>query len=138
MGWWCLLGFAAAGLALETLHGFKAPFYLDAANDSRRMLWTLAHAHGVLLGGLNILYALAVRVVPELGAASRSLISRSLIGATILLPGGFFLGGVSFYAGDPGLGVLLVPIGGALLLAALALIARSADRLNVDAGSPKP
>ena len=44
----------------------------------------------------------------------------------MLLPGGFFLGGVTFYSGDPGVGVLLVPIGGVLLLFALFSIARAA------------
>jgi hypothetical protein len=136
LGFWSLFGFAAAGLALETFHGFKAPFYLDVANDSRRLVWTLAHAHGVLLGGLNVLYAVAVRSMPELGVANRALISRSLTASTLLLPGGFFLGGFSFYAGDPGLGVLLVPAGAALLLVALALLARSAATVRLD--GPKP
>ena len=44
--------------------------------------------------------------------------------ASVLLPGGFFLGGVVFYAGDPGIGVLLVPAGAALLLYAIFSIAR--------------
>jgi hypothetical protein len=46
-----------------------------------------------------------------------------LIGASALLPLGFFLGGVEFYQGDPGLGILVVPVGAVLLLAALFLIA---------------
>jgi hypothetical protein len=32
------------------------------------------------------------------------------------MPLGFFLGGLKFYGGDPGLGIVLVPIGAALLL----------------------
>jgi len=46
--------------------------------------------------------------------------------ASVLLPGGFFLGGVVFYSGDPGLGVLLVPVGAMSLLIAVFIIARSA------------
>ena len=42
-----------------------------------------------------------------------------------MLPGGFFLGGLVIYAGDPGIGILLVPVGAVLLLAAVFLIARS-------------
>ena len=34
---------------------------------------------------------------------------RELLGALVLLPLGFFLGGVFIYGGDPGIGVILVP-----------------------------
>ena len=53
-GWWAILVFLSAGLVLETLHGFKAPFYLDVGNESRRLMWTLGHSHGTLFGLLNI------------------------------------------------------------------------------------
>ena len=39
------------------------------------------------------------------------------------MPMGFFLGGVVIYDGDPGLGILLVPIGGILLFVAVLLTA---------------
>src|SRR5690606_12227628 len=48
--------------------------------------------------------------------------SVSLDLASLLLPLGFFLGGLWHYAGDPGLGVLLVPVGGALLVVAALLV----------------
>ena len=48
--------------------------------------------------------------------------------ASLLLPGGFFLGGVVIYAGDPGLGILLVPVGALLLLTAVLLTALDAGR----------
>lgn len=128
-GWWSLLAFASLGLFLEMLHGLKVGAYLDASNDTRRLMWTLAHAHGALLGLVHIAFALTVRAVPGRPAWNR-LISRSLVGASILLPGGFFLGGVQFYAGDPGLGVLVVPIGAMLLIAAAALTARSVARAD--------
>jgi len=41
------------------------------------------------------------------------------------MPAGFFLGGVRVYAGDPGVGIVLVPVGGLLLLAAVLLTALS-------------
>jgi hypothetical protein len=122
-GWWTVCVFAALGLTLETLHGFKVAAYLDVSNETRRLMWTLAHAHGTLLGLIHVAYGLTLRT----SAATRSagtLTTRALTGATILLPGGFFLGGVRFYAGDPGIGVALVPIGAVLLLIALVLIAR--------------
>jgi hypothetical protein len=53
--------------------------------------------------------------------------SRCLLGATVLLPLGFFWGGFVFYAGDPGLFIVLVPIGALLLFAAVLMIARRAS-----------
>ena len=116
--------FATLGLVLEALHGFKVRAYLDASSESRRLMWTLAHAHGTLLGLVHIAFGVTLRSVPELVPQQPALVSKSLIGASICLPVGFFLGGVQFYAGDPGLGVLLVPIGAVLLLTALVLTAR--------------
>jgi hypothetical protein len=51
--------------------------------------------------------------------------SKCLTAASVLVPGGFFLGGIAFYSGDPGIGVILVPAGAVLLLAALYRIART-------------
>jgi hypothetical protein len=126
-GWWSFLAFSTLGLSLELLHGFKAGLYLDASQDSRRLMWTLAHAHGTLLAVVHLLLAMALRSIPALGGSHLRLISQCLIASSILLPGGFFLAGVRVYAGDPGLGILLVPAGAVLLLVALALLARSSD-----------
>ncbi len=123
-GWWSLLVFATLGLTLETLHGFKVRAYLDVGNETRRLMWTLAHAHGTLLSLINVVVGLSAPALSAIRPARQHLISRCLIGATFLLPGGFFLGGVLFYGGDPGLGILLVPVGALLLLTALYLIAR--------------
>ena len=124
-GWWMLLVFAGLGLALESLQGFKVAAYLDVSNETRRLMWTLAHAHGTLLAVINILFALTVRMSAPATFPGVRPISAGLIAATVLLPGGFFLGGVVFYSGDPGVGVLLVPIGAVLLLLALFWIARA-------------
>jgi hypothetical protein len=123
LGWWWLLIFAGLGLILETLHGFKVGAYLNASNETRRLMWRLAHAHGTLLGAVNILFGLTLRGGDETGFRDLRTISLSLLGASILLPLGFFVGGVQFYGGDPGLGVLVVPVGAVLLLAALFFIA---------------
>jgi hypothetical protein len=125
-GWWSLLVFATLGLTLEALHGFKVRAYLDASNDTRRLMWTLAHAHGTALAIIHVAFGLMLRVAPEAAAPNVRAISISLIAASVLLPGGFFLGGVAFYAGDPGIGIALVPAGAALLLAAVFAIARGA------------
>lgn len=123
-GWWSLLVFATLGLMLEVMHGFKVPAYLDVSNDTRRLMWRLAHAHGVLLALVHVVYGVMLR--SQASAAGDRLTSRALKGASLLLPGGFFLAGVVFYAGDPGLGIALVPVGAVLLLFALFRIARAA------------
>jgi hypothetical protein len=124
VGWWSIFVFAGLGLTLETLHGFKVGAYVDVSNEARRLMWTLAHAHGTLLGLVHIAFAVSLRHLPALPLPTQRQLSRLLIGASLLLPGGFFLGGVRFYAGDPGLGVVLVPAGAVLLLSATLLIAR--------------
>ena len=43
---------------------------------------------------------------------------------TVLMPLGFLIGGIAFYAGDPGFGIILVPPSGALLVVALVVVAR--------------
>ena len=134
LGWWTLLVFLTLGITLEALQGFKIGFYMDLANATRRHVWTLAHAHGALLGLVNLAFAASLKLFCDGREGWTSLASAALIGATILLPGGFFLGGVVVYAGDPGLGVLLVPIGGLLLLVAVLVTARglSAARVRGD------
>ena len=125
-GWWSLLCFATLGLVLESLHGFKVRAYLDVSNETRRLMWTLAHAHGALLSVVHVIFGLSVRVAPEMSAHARPLVSWCLIGASILLPGGFFLGGAMVYGGDPGVGVLLVPVGAVSMMIAVFLLARMA------------
>jgi hypothetical protein len=127
IGWSALLVFASLGLILEALQGFKVAAYLDVSNETRRLMWRLAHAHGALLGAINILFALTLKASAS-NFPSAARISSSLIGATILLPLGFFLGGVVFYSGDPGLGVLLVPVGAMLLLLSLYWIASAVSK----------
>jgi hypothetical protein len=125
-GWWALLVFLGLGLFLEALHGFKVSFYLDARNSVRREMWTLAHAHGTLFAVLNLAFGLTLRSLGARNGELRRLLlaSRSLRGAAILMPAGFLLGGLVPYGGDPGLGIALVPVGGALLLLGVLLTAR--------------
>lgn len=125
-GWIYILVYLLLGIALESLHGFKVSWYLDVANETRRLTWTLAHAHGVLIGLLNLAFAASLHVAPELAAACRRIASPCLLGAGLLLPGGFLLGGLVIHGGDPGVGVALVPIGAILLLLGVALTARAA------------
>jgi hypothetical protein len=57
-------------------------------------------------------------------------ISVALVAASVLLPGGFFAGGIAFYEGDPGVGVVIVPVGAVLLLIALFTVARDTSRTD--------
>lgn len=126
-GWAVLAGFMALGLALEALHGFKAPWFLDADNEARRTALRLAHTHGTLFGSINVLFALSLERL-HLDARGGRLISGLLRAATVLLPGGFLIGGLVIHSGDPGLGIGLVPVGAALMIAATFLISRAAFR----------
>ncbi|MBT8132795.1 MAG: hypothetical protein KJO35_11035, partial [Gammaproteobacteria bacterium] len=90
-GWTALAIFATLGLTLEGLHLIKSPFYLQM--HMRQDLWTLAHAHGTILALVNILFGLFVaRWIMDASARSRS--SLALRAAGILMPAGFFLGGI--------------------------------------------
>jgi len=126
---WLLLGlFVAVGAGLEAMHGFKVDWYLAVGNETRRLLWRLAHAHGTFLGLLHIAFALTV---PHCHRVPR-LCGACLTGAAIALPAGFFFGGVGAIGGDPGLGILLVPLGVALLLIAVVQVAMALGGSGAD------
>ena len=125
-GWWSLLIFLSLGAVLETLHGFKIGWYVDVGNETRRFMFTLAHAHGTLLAVVNIVAGLSGRIVERF--TLRPSVSFALIWAAILLPVGFFLGGIVIYDGDPGMGVWLVPIGAGLLFYSIARMALDLSR----------
>ena len=114
-GWWSLLLFLTVGILLESMHGFKVQWYIGEQNATRRLMWTLAHAHGTLLSLIHIAYAASIYSVGRVLVFS-STQSRCLSIGTILMPIGFFAGGWSTYDGDPGLGILAVPLGAACLL----------------------
>lgn len=126
IGWWSLLLFLTLGIALETLHGFKSGFYLDPDHRVRRLLWTLAHAHGTLLAVIQVCFGLGLTQFGEWTEKRLKLASFFLIDALVLLPAGFFLGGIGHDERDPSIGILLVPVGALLLLVAVGLIAWSA------------
>jgi predicted GNAT family N-acyltransferase len=125
IGFWGLLFFLSLGLGLEALHGFKVAFYLDLESEPRRLAWRLAHAHGTLLSLLHVVFGLTLgsRYAPPTRAAERA--SRLLSAATLLLPGGFLLGGCFIHGGDPGVGVVLVPLGALALFGSVWIMARS-------------
>src|SRR5262245_27567965 len=128
IGWWGLLLFLTLGIVLETLHGFKVDFYLDPAPRNRRLLWTLAHAHGTLLSLMHVAFAAGLTQLGRWSERPLRLASFLLIDALVLLPAGFFLGGLGHTEVDPAPGILLVPVGAVFLLIGVGIIAWSATR----------
>ena len=118
-----LFGFAALGVLLESLHAWKASWYLGVAGETRRFLFTLAHAHGVGLGLVNLALAAVLPslpgALPPLGVALPR--RRHAAGAGRLLRRRPLRA-----RRRPGLGALLVPPGALLVVVALALVLRAA------------
>lgn len=136
-GWLMLAAFAIVGITLEGFHGFKTGWYLEDAYETRRLLFTLGHAHGALLAVINIVFGVASAVLG--GSLQRLLqVSRLLLAGTVLLPAGFFLGGFGLYGADPGVGIYLVPIGGLCVLTAFVVAAFSSGPPEPEAKPVKP
>ncbi len=125
-GWSMLLVFLTLGFFLEALHAFKSGFYLDASSETRRLMWTLAHAHGTLFSLVHMAFAAYLSTPVDWPRRRLKLASHSLVGGTLLLPISFFLSGLYIYDGDPGLFVYLAPFGALLLFVAVFLITWSA------------
>ena len=125
LGWWALALSLLLGLVLEALHGFKAGWYLDVGNETRRTLLTLAHTHGTLVAVVNIVVGITARLFDP-RVISRFASGSFIVG--ILLPVGFLMGAFGFHGGDPGPGILLAPLGGVALLAGAASVALAFSR----------
>jgi hypothetical protein len=122
IGWMALLVFLSMGAFLETLHGFKIGFYLDPNAKLRREMWTLAHAHGTLLALVQFAFAAGLMHFGIWTEGRLKLASFFLIDAAVLIPLGFFLGGLFPTESDPWIGIYLVPLGALLLFIAVTLI----------------
>lgn len=114
LGWAGLATWAALGMGLEAAHGLKLASYLD--DELTRLLLTLAHAHGVALSLLLVVFAHAgAPLLPRSDAWT----SRLLAGAAVTLPVGFALSSIAHPESDPGIAILLVPIAGLALVVGL-------------------
>jgi hypothetical protein len=118
-GWWSLLCWLTLGMALEALHGFKLGWYLDVGQEARRLQLTLAHSHGTLLALVNLLFAATLR---DRDAARLVRAGLCLRTAGVLMPVGFLGGGLWPLGNDPGVAVVLVPLGGLLLFCGVLLV----------------
>lgn len=115
-GWWSLVIFATLGLILESLHGLKLELYLNLTQETRRLMWTLAHAHGTLLALVQFAFALSISLLKIAHPRRILRASRLLLAAAFLIPVGFFAGGIVTHGSDPGIGILLVPAGAVCLI----------------------
>jgi hypothetical protein len=134
-GWWSLLCWLALGMVLEAMHGFKVGWYLDVANEARRLQLSLAHTHGTLIAVVNLVFALAFRGAEHPADRLRTP-SFCLRWAGILMPAGFLLGGLFPMGPDPGFAVALVPVGGLFLFAGVLQAARALPAPGGQAGAP--
>lgn len=112
---------ACTGFLLEAAHALKLSSYLDL--PLRRELLTWAHAHGVGLALVLLVYSLA-GVVDQRSASVAKLLSSG----SLLIPLGFLLGSIDVHESDPGVAILLVPAGALCVLAALFVAMRAASR----------
>ncbi len=105
---WVLAAVSASfGLLLETAHAFKWSYYLDA--PVVRLMFTLAHAHGLGLALVVLVHALQ----PDPRGR------RALMLGAVLMPLGFFAGAFGVFESDPGVGVALAPVGALFVLLGL-------------------
>jgi hypothetical protein len=89
IGWWTLLVFLSLGILLEALHGFKIGFSWISRMRLAATSGRSAHAHARCSGLVNLGFAASLKLFCDGRERWTSLASAALIGATILLPGGF-------------------------------------------------
>jgi len=132
-GFTLLFGSACLGFGLEAAHAFKLSSYLDV--PLRRELLTLAHAHGVGLSLVLLAYAASgpgrargsstrEQAQQQESAAQQRLLSFGCL----LVPLGFALASIDLHESDPGVGIVLVPLGALAILRALYKLMRAAWR----------
>ena len=121
--WYSLAFWMTAGLFLEGLLAFRSPAYLQ--DPMRRELFRLAHAHGTVL---NIVTLVATLYLTKGLISPPRLALWSLRLGVIAMPLGFLLGGISHSETDPGLAVLLAPLGGLMIIFGVIAIAISSGR----------
>ncbi len=116
LGGWGLVVWLSWGILLEALHGFKSGPYLE--DGLRREMWTLAHAHGTLLSVVALALAWSGPIA-SLPVRRALWCDRLFAAGSVLVPAGFLVGGFWHSEADPGIGVLLVPLGGFLSVSGL-------------------
>ena len=130
-GWTSLAAWSLFGLALEAAHGFKLAVFLD--DDLRHTLLRLAHAHGVVLALVVLAFGSGAAALQGQDAPDKAHRTGALLRAgALVVPLGFALSAIKPHEGDPGLAVLLVPVGAVLLIVGLGRAAARAWRPGSD------
>ena len=113
--------FLAMGLGLEAMLGVRVESLLH--DEIRREMLRLGHAHGALLGLLNVGLSWAMHALSTPAAWARRIRVAGIVGA-LCVGLGFTAGGVWHGPTDPGPLVLLVPAGALLLISAVLAVVR--------------
>ena len=108
------------GLWLEAMYGLRAEGWMDDA--LRREFLRLGHAHGTLLGLLNVALGYGMERLETPAPWASRIRPAGLLGAC-LVGGGFVGGGLWHGQTDPGPLVLVVPAGAMMLLACAVAVA---------------
>lgn len=118
--------FLAMGLWLEAMLGLRTAGLVD--DELRREFLRLGHAHGALLGLVNVALAYALERLRTPVAWATRIRPAALVGA-LAVGLGFVGGGLWHGPTDPGPLVLAVPAGAMLLLSSLgaAVLLRASD-----------
>jgi len=106
--------FLAAGLWLEAMIGLRAAGWVD--DPLRREMLRLGHAHGAILGVLNLAIGWVIVRLQTPDPWARRIRLAAWMGA-LGVGVGFFGGGLWHGLSDPGPLVLIVPAGALMLLA---------------------
>jgi len=127
IGWWMLLTFVTLGVVLEAMHGFKIDLYLNVERASTRVLWTLTHAIGAILGLVHIAFAASLFISADGTANTVALASACLKCASILVPAAFLIAGALASERGVALGFVLAIPGILFFLLGLLLTAMGMD-----------
>lgn len=111
--------FLALGVGLEASLGLRAQGLVD--DELRREFLRLGHAHGALLGLVNVALALALERLRTPATWATRIRPAALVGA-LAVGLGFVGGGLWHGPTDPGPLVLAVPAGAMLLLSSLCAV----------------
>lgn len=116
----CVAVFLASGLWLEGMIGLRVTGWVD--DPLRREMLRLGHAHGAILGLVNLGLSWAMHRLQTPNAWVPRIRLAAWTGA-VCVGVGFFGGGLWHGTTDPGPLVLIVPAGAMMLLASCAAVA---------------
>ena len=123
----------ASGATRDRMRAFAA---LLAGSKRAVFVWSMGltqHRHGAdnVRALVNLALAAVCHLLPRPLSGSAS---ACLVAGTLLVPGGFLLGGLFAHASDPGLGAVLIPPGALLVLVSVTTRLAPVQAVNSSAG----